>query len=143
MHRYKSIFNEEHLGTINIRGAMVEFYKNPDTITKMPAWSRGIIDYKGNLYLMEDENMFPIIHSDMTKWLDKNGYMKSGGYTEGDDPADYLNYFISVERYDKDRKKFVLAESYEEEIETSFPDEFLKYKKNFERMTNFILDIEI
>ena len=98
----------------------------------------------GDLYVLEiDEETREdtVLHSDIIQYMNKVIPDFQAHYAENDNPLDYLNEFITVDRKN-DTNTFFLAESYdpdevEEEIEV-----FEEYKTTFEnKNSQFILTL--
>jgi len=122
-HEYlESVLNEEHLEIWEFDGIMIDLYKNPKTISKMMTWMRGVIDNNGNLYVADlsennDSVTFDnsVIHCDIVERLRKLGELKGPSYEEGEDPGNYVTYWITVDRQ-ASSNNFILAESYDEDF---------------------------
>lgn len=145
------VYNEELVDKkVEMAGKQIfELYKNPQTLKNFKSFARGIFTPKGDLYMVDydfevgNKNQNVYIHSDIVAWLNELGILKDCSYEEGDDPANYMDEFLSVERKGT-TDDFLLAESYPEDLsdDEEFEDILLKWKKlwdNKQRRFNLIL----
>jgi len=108
--------------------AVAEIYKNPSHLSNFTADVRGLMTFKGDLFIMEnlDKELKPakrgtLIHSDMINVMVENGYLpKKFRYFDYVNMPDLdllslMNDFILVTRHGK-TNKFMMSESYSEEL---------------------------
>jgi hypothetical protein len=135
--------NEEFVDSDIMGSTYANVYKNPKTLQDMQEWMRGVVLKSGDLYVFDAEEVERhnvLIHADAIKWMNKKLGLNSG-YGEGDNPLDYINQFITVDR-SEDSDIFVLAESYDLDEVAELADEFRPYLKNF-KIKNPNLDLVI
>jgi hypothetical protein len=133
---YLKIINEELIKQFNYKGHYVEVYKNPKSLKKMQAWIRGVIRPSGDLFIFDIEDVSvdknAIIHSDVVQWMRRNIIGFNSTYKELDNPLDYINEFITVDRSGI-TNTFVLAESYDLSEVEEFENEINNYIENFKK----------
>ena len=87
-----------------------------------------------NIFIFEpsNKNQNVYIHADIVEWLNELGILKNCTYEEGDDPANYLDEFLSIERKGE-TDDFLLAESYPKDLVTDedFDDVMMKWAALF------------
>ncbi len=142
MKRYQQL-QEEHLKTTIVKAmyedVMADIYKNPKSIRKMMPWMRGVVDKKGDLYVVDyDTDKYDphsIIHIEFIDWLKVNTNVNVGNVSRGN-PLDLINWIITVVRY-YDTNNFILAESYHRGDYEKFPEMFESYFRKAEKKTGF------
>jgi hypothetical protein len=106
--------------------AVAEIYKNPTHLSSFSPDIRGMMTFKGDLYVMENLNKelqtAPnglLIHPDMMNAMVDNGYMpkkfKDFDYIYSSTLISLLKDFIFVTRHGKSNN-FMLSESYQDEL---------------------------
>lgn len=106
--------------------AVAEIYKNPSHLSNFTMDIRGLLTFKGNLYVMESLNhdltvakYGTLIHPDMVHLLAEKGEIpgkyKNFDYNKIRDLFSLMNDFILVTRHGK-TNKFMMSESYIDEL---------------------------
>lgn len=131
----QKLYNEEMIDQrINNEAQQIfELYKNPQTLKKFMPFARGILTPGGDLYIVDynfdtQKNHDVYIHSDIVEWLNEKHILDNCTYEEGDDPVDYIDEFLAVERL-SDTNEFLLAESYPEDVIGEFSNEIRQWER--------------
>jgi len=102
--------NEKYIGSVFGFRKEVDIVMNPSSLDIIGAWSRGISDDKGNMYI-SDGGAEDISHRDMIQFLTNEGLMRGSYYSEYQIYWGYKNC-IAWQRKDNSNELW-LSESYD------------------------------
>jgi len=133
----ENMLTEEHLGTFwGKEGMEMEVYRNPNTIKYLLPDIRGIVTENGDLYVID--NGMDVIHNELSKWLNNNGYPLPNDVYRGFESG----VIVTVQRYEN-TNKFYLGETIHPNVIKRHHDRFesmLKLAKEKNPTITFVME---